>query len=279
MCRLYGFRGTAPTRLDCSLVRAQNALMAQSRQDRRGLPNADGWGIGSFKDGQPVIEKCDTAAHEDRRFSESAGRVYSPTVLAHVRQATVGGARLANTHPFAHGVWLFAHNGTLTALDRVAPGVEQEVGRELLGLRHGTTDSELIFLWLLSRMMQAGIETDKTCEVPDRLTDLFAESVLLLAARSEAAGATPPAKLNLILTDGVTLVASRWGNTLFGLARRGVQDCEICGLPHVEKDLADGYRAAVVASEPITQEIWQEIPEKSVVTIGADAELHSRPIR
>ena len=101
MCRLYGFRGTAPTRLDCSLVRAQNALMAQSRQDRRGVANADGWGIGFYEDGLPVVDKFDTAAYEDRRFSEAAGRVNSPTVLAHVRQATVGGAKRANTHPFA----------------------------------------------------------------------------------------------------------------------------------------------------------------------------------
>lgn len=278
MCRLYGFRGTAPTRLDCSLVRAQNALMAQSRQDRRGVPNADGWGIGFFEDGQPVIEKCDTAAYEDRRFTETAGRVNSPTVLAHVRKATVGGASLANTHPFARGVWSFAHNGTLTAFDRVAPGLEQEVGREFLGRQRGTTDSELIFLWLLSRMTQAGIETDETCEDPDRLTSLFAESVLLLAARNEEAGTATPAKLNLLLTDGVTLVASRWGNTLFGLTRTGVFDCEVCGLPHVEKDLADGYRAIVVASEPITQEMWEEVPEQSVVTVGADAEIHIRSI-
>lgn len=278
MCRLYGFRGTAPTKLDCSLVRAQNALMAQSRQDRRGLSNADGWGIGFFEEGQPVIEKCDTAAYEDQRFTEAAGRVNSPTVLAHVRKATVGGARLANTHPFAHGVWCFAHNGTLAAFDRVAPGLEQEVGRELLGSRNGTTDSELIFLWLMSRMVQAGIKADETCDEPDRLTTLLAELVPLLAARSQEAGADEPAKLNLLLTDGVTLIASRFGNTLFALTRTGVRDCEICGVPHVDKELADGYRAAVVASEPITQEIWEEIPENNIVTIGADADIHICPL-
>ena len=171
-----------------------------------------------------------------------------------------------------------AHNGTLTAFDRVAPGLEREVGSELLGLRRGTTDSELIFLWLLSRMPRLGIRADVSCEDSDRLTTLLAESVPLLAARSEEAGADEPAKLNLLLTDGVTLVASRWGNTLHGLARRGVRDCEICGLPHVEEHVADGYRAGVVASEPITQERWEEVPEQSVVTVGVDAELRIRSI-
>ena len=278
MCRLYGFRGTEPTRLDCSLVRAQNALMAQSREDRRGLSNADGWGIGFYDDGRSVIHKCDAPAFEDRRFSETAGKVNSPTVLAHVRKATVGRAGSANTHPFSCGVWSFAHNGTLTAFDRVAPGLEEEVGRDLMGSRRGTTDSELIFLWLLRRMTRARIKADVTCRDPKRLRTLLAESVSLLAARSKEAGADEPAKLNLLLTDGVTLVASCWGNTLFRLSREGVRDCEICGMPHVEKHLEDGYRASMVASEPITREMWEKVPERSVVVIDGDLEVYSSPI-
>ncbi|MFQ5526954.1 MAG: class II glutamine amidotransferase [Thermoanaerobaculia bacterium] len=277
MCRLYGFRATAPTRLDCSLVRAQNALIGQSRLDRRGFANADGWGIGLYETDRPIIKKCDTAAHEDRRFSEIAGWVNSSTVLAHVRQATVGGAKVVNTHPFAFGVWSFAHNGTLTAFDQVAPGLEQEIGSGLLSRRRGTTDSELIFLWLLSRMTSEGIKADETCGDSERLTLLLAGSIPLLAARSEEAGADEPAKLNLLLTDGVTLIASRWGNSLFWLRREGVRDCEICGLPHVEKRPVDGYRAAAVASEPITQEAWEEVPEQSVVVIDGGVEITSAP--
>jgi glutamine amidotransferase len=283
MCRLYGFRGTEPTRLDCSLVRAQNALVAQSRKDRRGLSNADGWGIGSYEDGRAVIHKCDAAAFEDRHFGETAGTVNSPTVLAHARKATVGRTGSANTHPFSYGVWSFAHNGTLTAFDRVAPRLEEEAGGALMCSRRGTTDSELIFLWLLRRMTRGGIKADVTCRDPEALRGLLAESVLLLAARSQEAGAAERAKLNLLLTDGVTLVASRWGNSLFRLRRDGVRDCEICGLPHVEKNAvdsrgADGYRASMVASEPITQEMWEEVPERSVVVIDRDLETYSAPI-
>lgn len=278
MCRLYGFRGTAPTKLDCSLVRAQNALMAQSRKDGRGVSNADGWGIGFYDDIRPVIDKCETAAFEDRRFGEAAGRVRSPTVLAHVRQATVGGASRANTHPFQYGVWTFAHNGTLSGFDRLAPGLETEVGAELLGARRGSTDSEMIFLWLISRMTRAGLAVDATGTDRDFLVALLGDSVRLLATRSEEANADAPAKLNLLLTDGITLVASRWGNTLFRLSREGVRDCEICGLPHVETHQADGYRAAIVASEPITGESWEEVPERSVVAVDGDMDIHTAPI-
>src|SRR6476620_10098238 len=36
MCRHYAFRANEPTKVECTLVRAQNALLAQSRADRRG---------------------------------------------------------------------------------------------------------------------------------------------------------------------------------------------------------------------------------------------------
>ncbi len=32
MCRLYALRASEPTRVECSLVRAQNALMEQSKK-------------------------------------------------------------------------------------------------------------------------------------------------------------------------------------------------------------------------------------------------------
>ena len=269
MCRLYGFRGSAPSKLECSLVRAQNALMAQSQLDSRGLSNGDGWGIGFYRDREPAVEKRDTAAYQDLRFRDAASRIVSPTVLAHVRKATVGGVGAVNTHPFATGVWSFAHNGTLTGFDRLAPNLEREIDPDLSKHRHGVTDSELIFLWMLSRLRKARIRTDKTCPDPRTLLTVFTESVRSLAARNDAV-TDKPAQLNMLLTDGSTLLASRWGTGLYRLEREGVQDCQICGLPHVEDRWAGDFRAALIASEAITSEPWEEIPEANALAIAAD---------
>ena len=57
MCRLYGFRATEPTKIECPLVLAQNALMDQSRQNMTGLSHAHGWGVTIYKDGLPRLEK------------------------------------------------------------------------------------------------------------------------------------------------------------------------------------------------------------------------------
>ncbi len=132
MCRLYGFRANEPTKVECTLVYAQNALMSQSRADLRGTSHPDGWGVGYYEDATPKMERRDRAAYEDLHFSVTAERLYAKTVLAHVRRATVGGAALANTHPFVYGHWAFAHNGTVRAFDRVAPELERETAPRLL---------------------------------------------------------------------------------------------------------------------------------------------------
>ncbi len=278
MCRLYGFRASAPSQVECTLVRAQNALLAQSRTDQRGVANADGWGIGFYGNGTPEIEKCDTAAFQDLRFSEAAQQVHSPTVIAHVRRATVGTSQRANTHPFSFGVWTFAHNGTVTAFDRVAPELERQTEPRLLEHRQGSTDSELVFLWLVGRLADAGLDSEGPCRDLGRLVEVFASSVGALVALSRRLGATEPTKLNLLLTDGVVLVASRRGNTLYCVERQGVHDCEVCGSPHLASEGDADYRAAIVASEPISREAWREVPEGSLVSIDGDIALEIVPL-
>jgi len=278
MCRLYGFHASAPTRVECTLLRAQNALVAQSRADERGLANADGWGIVFYDGGFPHARKREMAAFEDPTFVETASGVSAATVVAHVRRATVGGVSYFNTHPFTYGRWTFAHNGTLSGFRRLEPQLRREVVPRLLAARLGSTDSELIFLWLLSRLAKAGCDPDgdDRCDVDSVTTELI-RGLRLLAARSEARAAEP-ARLNVVLTDGDVLLASRWRNSLRWLERRGVYDCEVCGQPHVAAEHRDGYRAVVVASEPISDEPWQVVPEGSVLAVGADLRGHIRPL-
>lgn len=278
MCRLYGFRGNAATRLECSLVRSQNALMVQSRADARGESNADGWGIGYYRNDRPVVEKCEVAAFEGEHFLRTAESVSSQTALAHVRRASVGGGGVVNTHPFGLGVWLFAHNGTLTAFDHLAPVLESETDSDFLATRRGTTDSELIFVWLMSRMVRSGIDSKVVCPDPRRLTSVLTEAVGELAARNSATRPESPAKLNFLLTDGVTLAASRWGNTLFSLMRDEPSECGVCGSLHGEMPRAGSYKAGAIASEPITAEGWEEVPDRSLVIIGPDIDRHTGPL-
>lgn len=278
MCRLYGFHSNEPTKVECTLVRAQNALMAQSRQDRRGLSHSDGWGIAVYEDSVAEIERRDTAAWQDLHFSVVAERVFARTVVAHVRDATVGGPSLVNTHPFHHGRWVFAHNGTVRGFDRVAIGMAEETDPDLRAERLGSTDSELSFLWLLSRLRAAGVDLESREIDIEPVVRVLADSVRELARRSRAERTGRQERLNFLLTDGRWLLLSRWHNDLYWVRRRGIHDCEICGIPHIRHEAGTDYRAVVVASEPISHEEWAEVPEGSILAVAPDVEAAVWPI-
>ena len=152
MCRLYGFSATEATRLDCSLVLARNALQVQSDRDQRGKRNADGWGIARWTGSHPDVVRSTSPAFADGAFAEEAEATRARVALAHIRAATVGDVMAENVHPFKYGPWAFAHNGTLTAHARLAPILEDQAH----GRPRGSTDSELIFHWLLGYPSRTG---------------------------------------------------------------------------------------------------------------------------
>ena len=81
-----------------------------------------------------------------------------------------------------------------------------------------------------------------------------------------AIGQEPHLGLNVLLTDGVRMVGSRWQRSLHYLERAGRAACPVCGRCHAA-GARDGYRALLIASEPITDEAWPEVPERSVFEV------------
>lgn len=273
MCRMYGFLATDRTRLDCSLVLAQNALQTQSDRDQRGLRNADGWGIAHWDELGPSILKSTQPAFADSQFEHTASEISSQSVIAHVRAATVGKVAEENTHPFHHGPWAFAHNGTISGFEHVRTRLN--IGG--FSTPGGDTDSELAFLWILNRMKDYGLSPEEPAPDLDSLVDLLTDSVLDLVRIGIQAGNDEKPKLNFMLSDGKHLVASRFGNSLYWTFRRGVRDCAVCGTDHCPT--ADSsYQAAVIASAPITDEDWMEVPEGTVLGIEPGAHTMRRSL-
>lgn len=269
MCRLYGFRANEPTRVECSLVYAQNALMAQSRKDREGLANEHGWGIAAYPDGVPFLEKQAWGAWQGEHFRKAAAQVYSHTVIAHVRRATVGPPGLENTHPFVHGRWAFAHNGTLPDFATLRQRILAETTPEHRNEIGGQTDSEHIFRYLLSLWSR----------MPERpLMDILHIGIgrLLGWCREEAPDA--PVGINLLWTDGEHLAGSRLGRTLWYVERHGIHLCPVCNECHVHHAHDVEYRCLEIASEPVTDEPWIEVPNGTVYGVDPDMALHLAPI-
>lgn len=264
MCRLYGFRANEPTKVECALVHAQNALMAQSRRDRSGESHLHGWGVATYENGLPHVERQAWAAYHGEHFRRAAARAYARTVLAHVRAATVGPPALENTHPFSSGPWSFVHNGTIPAFHRIRPAMRDAMSEHHRGAIRGDTDSEHLFHFILSLHEQQPAR-------PLEQTVRAAVHQVLAWCRAEAPSLA--AGLNVILTDGARMVGTRFGRSLFYLERQGLQSCDICGVPHVAHQPGRAYRSVEVASEPITDEPWMAVPEPALYSVTPAATL------
>ena len=241
MCRLFGQHAHPEFDLSEPLCTAERSLRFLSHQ------HPHGWGIGWWEGGDPRVRKGLLPAHSDENFVAAARGARSAVVNAHVPDASIGPVAAANTHPFAHGRWLFAHNGTVARYKksaRVRDAILAEVDPDLRPLVEGDTDSERIFLLFLGRLRaRAPLEGASAAQVRRAL----AEATEVVARIADDA-AEKPSSLNLLASDGRVLVACRRGRTL-----------------HLATD-AGPRHAFVVASEPVGRGArWQEVPEGAFV--------------
>jgi glutamine amidotransferase len=103
--------------------------------------NADGAGIGFFDStGEPVLDKQPEPAFSDQEFVREARQAESSACVAHVRWASTGGRTVQNTHPFAMGGRVMAHNGGFGQLSQL----DKELGSYASPVL-GDTDSERYF--------------------------------------------------------------------------------------------------------------------------------------
>lgn len=282
MCQLYAMLANEPTKVECSLVHAQNALMQQCHADSSGLRHSDGWGLVCYDEHDrsrlPTTIKHHNAAYDEPRFSRSGEKVFSKAIVAHVRLATVGHASTLNAHPFTYDEWTFAHNGTIPCFEALSRFMEGNMGERFLNCRLGTTDSELLFLWLLYQMDIHGINSENVAAKDAAARDALSNAVVKLSDMCFEHAPDDVAKLNFVLTNGSVLFACRWNKPMYKVVRNGVYDCEICGSPHVRHNSSVDYHAVAVASKPITQEPWLELPNFSLMYVSPNLECNIEPI-
>jgi predicted glutamine amidotransferase len=253
MCRLLGIAASEPTDFKIVLREAPRSLAALSRDHR------DGWGIAIFdQDVGWRVERGVACASEDERFLQLALGSRGEVLVSHIRQKTVGETSIVNTHPFQHGRWMFAHNGTVKDVawlrTQTSPARAAEV--------RGETDSELLFSWLLTRLDDAGVAHAPASAETDRTIG---------AALRAARGRPDFGAYNFLLSDGATLYAHRFGRTLH-LLERGPHDTVRTRRTSrdgmvVETPWSQRRTAIFVASEKMTDEPWQSIEDGMLLRI------------
>ncbi len=279
MCRLFGFRSSMDVGVHHSLVLAENALAMQSQK------HPDGWGIGYYEADFPILRRSASSAFVDRDFRQMARFVRSPTVIAHIRAATVGRIAIENAHPFQLGRWIFAHNGTVQNFDQIEAEVLAGIDPDLRIHIAGNTDSERMFHLFLSFLRRSGVEYHE--QAPGNLAaDVLGQTVRWLKQLAEKKGCPPPI-LNFLVTDGRTMAASRLGrDLLFSTQKRFCGKMEECGkwqqgaeLPCMNPLRQSVINHILIASEPISaDDVWEQVDEGEILSIDAHFKFHRQRI-
>lgn len=238
MCRLVAYIGKSIP-LENIIVKPKHSLLEQSQdaQEAKLSVNGDGFGIAWYDgEGDPGLYKDVLPAWSDSNLPSICRLVKSGLFMAHVRASTFGTTSRENCHPFAYKSWSFAHNGGIGNFKLIRRKVESLLADDVYEARHGSTDSELFFLLMLTN----GLDQDATQAVEKSIGQ-----VTQLLQTHDAL--TTPLRLTCVFSDG---------QKIYGF--RHASDDKSPSL-YISNCLDNGGRA--IASEPLhgTDEHWQEI--------------------
>jgi glutamine amidotransferase len=255
MCRWLTYCGE-PIYLDKVLFEPKNSLISQSLRARHShvTTNGDGFGIGWYGDRpQPGVYRDILPAWNDQNLKSLSHQIRSGLFLAHVRASTGTATSRANCHPFAHGKWLFMHNGQIGGYERLRRKLEALIDDQYYSARVGTTDSELIFYLLFSE----GLERDPV--------SALTRSVGKIERLAQAGGINEPFKFTAVLSDGETIYA----------IRHSTSDVPPT-LYHARRD-----DHVMVVSEPLDDDedclAWREVPPSQMLVIEKHGKLDMVP--
>jgi ergothioneine biosynthesis protein EgtC len=208
MCRLAGYVGQ-PILLEKLITQPAHSLLVQSYQPQEmtaGLMNADGFGIGWYRETQAFTYRNILPIWNDPNLESLSKYVCSGSILANVRSATPGlPVDLSNCQPFQAGRFLFLHNGFIQNFRNTLyrPIRDRLADRFYQGIS-GNTDSEHIFALFLHNLHLNEIE-EITGEAIATALKFTLKDIQELAL---VKGIT--ASLNLIVGDGSQLFACRY---------------------------------------------------------------------
>lgn len=229
MCRHLAHLGHAVS-LSELLLEPEHGLLRQSyapRAQAHGLMNADGFGVGWFDPSrpEPARYRRSVPMWTDRSFASIAGVITSECVLAAVRSTTeTSPPDESAAAPFLlRGEVLLSHNGRVR-IDAVAPLVDAAALAQI-----GSTVDSAYLAALIASRLGAGLRE------------------ALATVVREVGYLDTGARLNLLATDGESVVATTWGDTL---VTRSTD------------------RGMVVASEPSDDGPgWMDVPDRTLVTV------------
>lgn len=253
MCRWVAYTGS-PIYLQEVVTDPDHSLVDQSLQADEGktITNGDGFGLGWYDQRpEPGLFRETMPAWNNRNLQSLSYQIQSKLFFAHVRASTGTESMRANCHPFASDEWMFMHNGQVSHYPQIRKELEYRLPDPYYQQRHGTTDSELIFLHLLAHGF---------AENPLRATN---DTIKLIESLAPA-GEQVNLRLTAAMTDGYSLWAMRYASQQ--------QPPSLYWSEHGE--------GQVVVSEPYDCDLdhWHEVEANALLTICPGHKPHVRKL-
>ncbi len=276
MCRLFGFRSVINSQVHESLVQADNALGVQSTD------HPDGWGVSYYVGSSPHVIKSERSAVDDSIFEKVSGIVSSQTVLAHIRKATLGNINILNTHPFQFGNWTFAHNGNIKDFNKNRQAITNEIKPEFKRFILGTTDSELLFYFILSGLSQEINLHDQFTKIDPVFKSInnSIQKLKSIVGEFNFNENAPPTEtfVSFLLTNGQVMVAFNGGKKLYySTYKNRCVDRDTCPSFSMECEAPSqsGFiNHLIFTSEPLSGEnIWIDINPNEIVGVDSRMKL------
>ncbi|RUS13736.1 nucleophile aminohydrolase [Endogone sp. FLAS-F59071] len=264
---------------------------ALQRQNTYPAGQRDGFGVGWYEhDADPEIANTPciftsvTPAWNNINLIRLAEKIKSELVFAHVRASTSGAVSETNCHPWQFGRFMWMHNGSIAEFHKatIKRLLQNTLREELFLFVQGNTDSELAFALFLNQL------EDPLNGSFDHVTlkRAMLKTIELINQWSEQVGITEPSLLNFAVTDGESVVCTRYisssteeAASLYFSSGTRFESYKPGHYRMVKADRREDI--VVVASEPLTFEKadWLTIPTNTVLVITSKFNVLLYPIR
>jgi len=199
--------------------------------------------------------------------------------MAHVRAASFGlGAMVSesNCHPFCREEISFCHNGEIGNFLKLKKRIVSDLSEESFLQIKGNTDSEHLFAIWMDRYEEIKKKN------PDRALLLATQETLKEISRLVEKDIPAPTTINLGITDGSSIIATRFVMGTQPLSLYYSQHVSIIRENEAELKgslnlVSDG---TMVASEPLGKErcLWSQVPVNHIVHVRLNGTPEIIPI-
>ncbi len=259
----FGFLSNDSALVQCTLEPFAGPLTADG-----GAPH--GWGMAYYQVGRPLLKKQPKPYEAPLSFSEAAAKLRSNLILGHIRDATIGGQRTENTHPFRYRNWTFCHCGTVDRFPELKEDLLKSVPDFIRRNIRGKTDSENIFHLFLSFLNDTGKLDDP--RIPPREVARALNSTFSYLDRLVQEHGGEGNNGCCMATNGHFLVAARQGMEV-KVARKSSFDCR----DSEGNALATDHLKAVVVIGGTPPDVpgWEQVADRSVLMVDRDLNIET----